>query len=76
MATLYNLPLKQTGVIRKINARPDLKERLHSFGLIKGVKIEPIRNTPLGCPRIYRCFNTTIAIRNEIAKQIEVTYAK
>lgn len=69
---LNDLSLNQSGVIKKINSRKLIKERLHSFGLIRGIEIRPIKNSPLGCPRIYRCMNTTIAIRNNIARQIEI----
>ena len=74
MALLYNLPINKTGIINKINTSNSIKERLHSFGLIRGVEIEFIRNSPLGCPRIYSCLNTEIAIRNKTAKLIEITY--
>ena len=69
---LNELPLDQSGIIKRINSKKSIKERLHSFGLIRGVEIRPIKKSPLGCPRIYRCMNTTIAIRNNIAKQIEI----
>lgn len=72
MNLLNDLPLDQTGMINRINTDEKVKERLHSFGLIKGVEITPIKNSPLGCPRLYRCLNTTIAIRNKTAKQIEI----
>lgn len=68
--SLFQLPLGKQGIIKKIDAPPSIKERLHSFGLIEGVKITPVRETPLGCPRIYQCLNTFIAIRNYTAKQI------
>jgi len=72
MNQLYNLPINKTGTINEVRTDEAVKERLHSFGLIKGVKITPVKNSPLGCPRIYRCLNTKIAIRNKTAKQIEI----
>lgn len=72
MNLLSNLPIDQVGVINEVHTDEVVKERLHSFGLIKGVEITPIKNSPLGCPRIYRCLNTTIAIRNKTAKQIQI----
>ena len=74
MSLLYNLPINKIGIIEKINTSDSVKERLHSFGLIKGVEIKYIKNSPLGCPRIYRCLNTMIAIRNKTAKLIEISY--
>jgi Fe2+ transport system protein FeoA len=69
MHTLYDLPLNRSGIINEINAADAVKERLHSFGLIKGVAITPVKNSPLGCPRIYRCLDTIIAVRNRTAKR-------
>jgi len=73
---LFNLSSGKKAIIKNINTDNVTKERLHSFGLIKGVKITFIRNAPLGCPKIYKCFNTFIAIRGNIAKQIEVEIKK
>lgn len=64
--------MNQVATIKQINTDIAVKERLHSFGLIRGVAIKPVRVSPLGCPRIYRCLNTNIAIRNNIARQIEL----
>ena len=69
-SSLLQLSIGQQGVIEKISADQAIRERLHSLGLIEGVKIIPVKNTPLGCPRIYQCLNTFIAIRNRTAKQI------
>lgn len=72
MNFLSDLPINKKGIINGIHTNEAVKERLHSFGLIKGVEITPIKTSPLDCPRIYRCLNTTIAIRNKTAKQIEI----
>jgi len=69
---LFELKLRKKVVIKSINTDKNTKERLHSFGLIKDVAISFVRTTPLGSPRIYRCLNTLIAIRNNVAKKIEV----
>jgi len=74
--SLFQLPIKKRAVIKNINTDQTTKERLHSLGLIKGVEIAFIRNAPLGCPKIYKCFNTFIAMRGNIAKRIEVKIKK
>lgn len=74
--SLFQLPLKKKAIIKNINIDIVTRERLHSLGLIKDVEITFIRNAPLGCPKIYKCFNTFIAIRSNIAKQIEVEIKK
>lgn len=60
------------GTIQAINTDHITKERLESLGLIKGVEIEVIRRSPLGSPKIYRCLNTLVALRNDISRQIQV----
>lgn len=70
--TLLDLPLRKTAIIKNINTDQVTTERLHSFGLIRNVQIHFIRNTPLGNPKIYKCLNTLIAIRENVAKKIEV----
>ena len=72
MASLYDLKLNQRGIIQSIKASKNISERLHNFGLIKGVSVVYEARAPLGSPRIYKCLNTKIAIRNKIARQIEI----
>lgn len=72
MKTLFHLPIGKKGIIKKITADHATKERLESLGLVRGVEISPVRTCPLGCPKIYKCLNTLIGIRNEIAKKVEV----
>ena len=74
--SLFELPINKKAAIKKINTDQITKERLHSLGLIKDVEITFIRNAPLGCPKIYKCLNTFIAIRSSIAKKIEIEAGK
>ncbi len=69
---LIKLPIGQKAFIKSINTDYVTKERLESLGMIEGVAITNIRNSPLGNPRVYKCLNTLVALRNEIAKQITV----
>lgn len=76
MMSLYDLKPGEIALIKKINTNEIVKERLHSFGLIRGEEIKMLRASPLSCPRIYRCLNTSIAIRNKVAKLIEISHEK
>jgi len=69
---LYDLSVGEKRIIKKVEAARTIKERLHSFGLIRGVEITPVGRAPLGCPRIYNCLNSQVSIRNNIAKQIQI----
>jgi Fe2+ transport system protein FeoA len=66
------LSVGEKGLIQSINTDYVTKERLESLGLITGVEIEVIRKSPLGSIKIYKCLNTLVAIRNEIAVKIQV----
>jgi Fe2+ transport system protein FeoA len=72
MKRLSELSIGETATIVAVRDDEAIKERLHSFGLIRGVEIVPVRVSPLGCPRIYRCMDTEIAIRNRTASNIEI----
>jgi Fe2+ transport system protein FeoA len=76
MVSLYDLAIDKVAIIKKIDTCKHVKERLHSFGLIRGVKIKLLKSSPLACPKIYTCLNTKIAIRNKTAKLIEISYEK
>jgi ferrous iron transport protein A len=69
---LDQIKIGNRGTIQAINTDHVTKERLESLGLIKGVEIEVVRKSPLGSPKIYRCLNTLVALRNDISKQIQV----
>lgn len=70
--TLQQLPIGDKSVVSEIMTDHITKERLESLGLIQGVEIKTVRETPFGCPRVYRVLNTLISLRNKVAKQIIV----
>jgi ferrous iron transport protein A len=69
---LSKLPKGIIGRIKKIELDEVLEKRLHKLGFINEIKIEFIRSSPFGDPRVYRILNTLIAIRNTIARKILV----
>lgn len=72
ITTLDLISAGKAGIIRDITTDYVTKERLESLGLITGVEITVIRKSPLGSTRIYKCLNTLIALRNDIADKILV----
>jgi len=72
LTTLNLIPTEQPAVIQKITTDYATKERLESLGLISGVDIVFIRQAPLGSTRIYKCLNTLVALRNDLAEKILV----
>ncbi len=69
---LDQITIGKKGTIQAIQTDHVTKERLESLGLIKGVEIEAVRKSPLGSPKIFRCLNTLVALRNDISRQIQV----
>lgn len=69
---LHQLKLNKKAKIIKINLNHLIKERLHSMGVIEGVDIVLRKKLPLKGPRIYEILNTHIAIRDEIAKKVQI----
>lgn len=69
---LPELPLFTRGQIQDIHLNNLLKERLWSFGFIRGNSIVPIRRGPKNNLTIYEINNTMIALRFEEAQHINV----
>jgi len=72
MINLSDLQLNQKAIVLKVNCKDELKQRFYSFGLIKGAsvlveKISLAKNTIA-----LLVDDTSIALRLEEAKQIEV----
>lgn len=70
--TLNLMPIDKPAIIQDIITDYVTKERLESLGLIRGVEIVFMRRSPLGGIRIYKCLNTLVALRNDIAEKILV----
>jgi len=72
ITTLNKIPCHKTAIIQVIKTDYVTKERLESLGIIRGVEIAFIRSAPLGSIRIYKCLNTLVALRDDIADKIVV----
>lgn len=70
--SLNTLPLNTVGTIVEVNCNPSIKRRLLDLGLIPNTKIIPIFKSIGGDPIAYEVRGTTLAIRNEDAKNILV----
>ena len=67
---LTQLNLNHFAIIKKIDLPNEIRERLHSLGIIEGLKIRFVNTTPLKDPLIYQVLNSYIAIRRNLAKNI------
>lgn len=74
--TLDQLNINESAIITAINCDEILKNRLYSFGIIKGVKIEIVELTLTKSTIEIRINQSKIALRLNEASKIEVAYEK
>ena len=72
MKTLLDCHKKCKVKILKLNAKDDLKQRLISFGLIKGASIEVLEHAPRKSTIEVKIGSMRIALRAQEAELIEV----
>ncbi|BCD62434.1 MULTISPECIES: FeoA family protein [Nitratiruptor] len=67
---------KEKGIIKKIGAIGELKDRLLELGALTNTPIEVVRIAPFGDPIEIKIGNTHIALRKSEASKIEVELFK
>lgn len=72
MATLNQLKLGESGLIKHVHADAMLALRLNAMGFRSGKKITLIRNAPFNGPLQVRIGSTDIIIRAHEAQHIEL----
>ena len=72
MTTLYNVKIGNKCVIKEVFNTFALKRRLFELGLVKGVFVEVKASSVMGKVMLVEYNGTTIAIRDDVAKKIEV----
>lgn len=70
--SLDKLQLNKSGKIDNISCETNIKRRLLDLGIVRGTQIQNILNSPLGGINAYWVRGTTIAIRDENAKEINI----
>ncbi len=71
---LKDLNINEKAYIKNINMSGIKKRRLYDLGFIRGEKVEKMFVSLLKDPSCYKVKNTFIALRNEDARKIEVSY--
>ena len=51
-----------------------MKRRLYDLGFLPGEKVECVLNNPFRNPRAYKINGAILALRDELAREIEVIY--
>ena len=72
---LSDMQVGESGFVRNIGDLKELKKRLIEFGILN-TPIKVVKKAPFNDPIAIKLGNTTIAIRDEDAKKIEVELFK
>jgi len=70
--SLSQLKSNSSGVITKVLGEPELRQRLASFGFIRGAEVVVSHSAILGGPRSYLVRGSQISLRKNEADQITV----
>ncbi len=74
--TLNQLKINESAIITDINCDEILKDRLYSFGIIKGVKVQIVELTLTKSTIEIKINQSKMALRLVEASKIEVEYEK
>ena len=70
--TLDKLDIDKYAVIMNLNCKGDLRRRLLDLGLVHGTNIQALFKSPIGNPIAYEVRGTTIALRKEDSRFINI----
>ena len=70
LSTLDRLNVGDTGIVKSIDGRYDIKRRLLDIGLAVDLPVECILVSPMGDPKAYWIRGALIALRYEDANNI------
>ncbi len=59
-----------SGIVRRVEARPDMAHRLMDLGVIPGTRVTCVAESPAGDPRAYLIRGAVIALRQADARDI------
>lgn len=74
ITSLNKLPLGTSAKILDVNCSSNVKRRFLDLGFIKNTNITPVLKSPSGDPVAFEIRGTTIAIREEETKLIDVAF--
>ena len=71
-SSLDKLDINKYAKISTLNCNGPLRRRLLDLGLVNGTNIKAILKSPMGDPIAYEVRGTTIALRKEDSKHIQI----
>ena len=72
--TLDKLPIGQIGYVESLLSKGSERRRMLDLGVVNNTKIEALYRSPVGDPTAYFIRGAVIALRNDDAKKINVSY--
>ena len=72
--SLHLLPINKKAVISELQIEGDMRRRLLDLGFLIDTEVQCLYKSPLGDPRAYLVRGTVIALREEDAKKIIVSF--
>jgi len=72
MKTIYDCKQNEVVEVKKLHAPTELKQRLISFGILKGAKVKVLEYAPAKSTIEVRVGKMNIALRAQEAKMVEV----
>ena len=72
MASLRDLPVGQSGIIKRILGEGPVKRRIMDMGLTKGTQVTVRKIAPLGAPMELTVRGYELSIRKHDAEMIEI----
>lgn len=67
---LCDMKKGERAVIKKLETKGDLRQRLMDIGFIEGTKVSCVRISPFGDPKAYLVRGAVIALRKEDAATV------
>lgn len=67
---LCDMKKGESAVIKKLETKGDLRQRLMDIGFIEGTRVKCVRISPFGDPKAYFVRGAVIALRKEDAATI------
>ena len=72
LSTLDRLNIGESGIVKEVHGREDIKHRLMDIGVVNNLKIDCVLVSPMGDPKAYWIKGALIALREDDAKKIFV----
>ncbi|HEU4430879.1 MAG TPA: FeoA family protein [Myxococcota bacterium] len=71
--TLDQLPLGASAAVVRVQASPEMEQRLEDLGFVPGTRVTVRRRAPLRDPRVYELRGSQLCLRDSEARAVRVS---